>query len=149
MGAFLPPEYHARLVRRTTLTARACAPSEMWVPVRAEEVILGVGLCLLRGWRCQLRPEALATDFYWCWRWEGYHDRDGYPRINVFGASTLVSRVWASICYGALSPKEDGHHVCRNKWCVNPAHIEPQRRGAHYRLHGYIRKDATHASDHA
>ena len=148
-GGFLPLTYNARIMRRTSCTYdhhEVFAPSGLWLPIREEEPRVGLELCRAMGWRAGIREEEVARARFFCWHFRGYHDRDGYARINLFGASWMVSRVWAGICYGALNADEDAHHTCTKRWCVNPAHIEPLHRGRHHHLHGYRR--SRHAQEY-
>lgn len=149
ISMYVPLTVNARIMRRAMVSCDASGLSRMWQPVRLDEPVVGAELCRVLRWPAAIAPTQVPDVLHWCWRWRGYHDRDGYPRINLYGTSITVARVWASICYSTLKPTEDAHHVCRNKWCVNPAHIEPQSRGAHYRLHGYIRKAPAEAEAEA
>lgn len=59
-----------------------------------------------------------------CWPWLGAVNAKGYGRSRWQGATTLAHRV-AVFLSGATVP--DGHtvdHLCRNRICVNPAHLE-------------------------
>lgn len=58
-----------------------------------------------------------------CWHWIGRLDPDGYGRFGHRGrpAHRLV---WEAL----VGPIPEGHqldHLCRNKACVNPDHLEP------------------------
>jgi len=59
-----------------------------------------------------------------CWDWLGYVNPDGYGKLNRKGESQLAHRA----IYEAFKRKiPDGmhtDHVCRNRRCVNPDHIE-------------------------
>jgi hypothetical protein len=68
-----------------------------------------------------------------CWEWQGYLDRDGYGHDGKGGAhrSAYVAK------FGPVPPGMQLDHLCRNRRCVNPDHLEPvthrenQRRGIH------------------
>jgi hypothetical protein len=54
-----------------------------------------------------------------CWEWIGYVRSSGYGMFQ----SKLAHRVSMLWAYGFT--KLHTHHVCRNKQCVNPQHLEP------------------------
>lgn len=77
---------------------------------------------------------AVLTDRFWskvakrdddCWLWTGARNSRGYGQWGVNGRSRSVHRV----AYEALvGPIPDGltiDHLCSNKLCVNPEHLEP------------------------
>lgn len=59
-----------------------------------------------------------------CWQWTGYLMPNGYARISVNGERQYAHRV----AYEAVrGPIPDGlviDHLCRNRGCVNPDHLE-------------------------
>lgn len=63
-----------------------------------------------------------------CWLWTGYVNRYGYGsfRTKGIGSGTALAHRWA---YEAeRGPIPDGlqlDHLCRNRRCVNPEHLEP------------------------
>jgi hypothetical protein len=63
-----------------------------------------------------------------CMEWTGFLDRDGYGQIGLGGRGGRSVRVhrWA---YGFfVGPIPNGlviDHLCRNRACANPAHMEP------------------------
>lgn len=59
-----------------------------------------------------------------CWQWTGYLMPNGYARITIDGERQYAHRV-AYEAFVARIP--DGlviDHLCRNRGCVNPAHLE-------------------------
>lgn len=60
-----------------------------------------------------------------CWEWLGSRSRKGYGRAQVAGEHTPAHRAVYEATHGVRLP-EDLHldHLCRNVWCVNPAHLE-------------------------
>lgn len=60
-----------------------------------------------------------------CWPWMGALHKDGYGIFNV-SARTWLAHRWAYEQF--VGPVPDGlelDHLCRNRRCVNPAHLEP------------------------
>lgn len=61
---------------------------------------------------------------YSCWNWTGATNNSGYGTINIGGINLMVHR-YSLVLSGAEVP--DGmqvDHLCRNRRCVNPAHLE-------------------------
>lgn len=61
-----------------------------------------------------------------CWLWTGAIDRtSGYGRVHVDGSSRYSHRVTYELI---VEPVPDGLHIdhlCRNRACCNPSHLEP------------------------
>jgi hypothetical protein len=61
-----------------------------------------------------------------CWRWTAHINSWGYGRFSHEGRLWLAHR-WAFV-FVAEREIPDGlclDHLCRNRWCVNPDHLEP------------------------
>ena len=59
-----------------------------------------------------------------CWNWLGYRDRDGYGRVGINGKVLGAHRVAYELMIGPVPSGAELDHLCRNRHCVNPAHLE-------------------------
>jgi hypothetical protein len=58
-----------------------------------------------------------------CWEWQG-HKKAGYGRWVFDGASYPVHRLMYQLEYGKIDREYVVDHLCNNKSCCNPAHLE-------------------------
>lgn len=63
-----------------------------------------------------------------CWIWQGSHSGDGrgggYPRMNLNGQTVAVHRVMFTAMFGYIPGKKQIDHLCRQRMCCNPRHLE-------------------------
>jgi hypothetical protein len=60
-----------------------------------------------------------------CWIWLGkIATRTGYGHFWISGRTELAHRISHVIFRGEIRPLYEIDHTCRNKWCVNPDHLE-------------------------
>lgn len=60
-----------------------------------------------------------------CWRWVGHLSASGYGRLHWKGKTLPAHRVSYERFVGAIPEGLQLDHLCRNRWCVNPHHLEP------------------------
>lgn len=67
-----------------------------------------------------------------CWNWSGTLTNRGYGSVCREGKKLLAHRVVYRAARG-LEDHQDLDHLCRNRRCVNPAHLEIVTRGQNCR----------------
>ncbi len=70
-------------------------------------------------WRLADRPSV------GCWNWRGYIHRTGYGQLRFQGRQTKAHVTAYELTVGPVPSGLELDHLCRNRACVNPAHLEP------------------------
>lgn len=63
-----------------------------------------------------------------CWPWNGSLNTNGYGVINAGGTrgrTLMAHRVAYELIHGPIPAEMTLDHLCRNRRCVNPLHLEP------------------------
>lgn len=64
-----------------------------------------------------------------CWVWNGARNRKGYGSVsNGKNGSSLAHRKAYELAIGPIPEGLTIDHLCENKACVRPAHLEPVTR---------------------
>lgn len=60
-----------------------------------------------------------------CWLWQGELNRNGYGRVWVNGKRYMAHRLAYQMLIGEIGEGLVLDHLCRNRNCCNPLHLEP------------------------
>jgi len=67
----------------------------------------------------------IRKDANGCWTWTGSTSRRGYGQLQVNGHVVRAHRHVYGLMVGPIPAGMTLDHLCGNKPCVNPAHLEP------------------------
>ena len=82
-----------------------------------------------------------VAGWYSCWEWTGAVTSRGYGEIHDDGHMRQAHRVVYELLVGPILDGLDLDHLCRNRRCVNPDHLQPvthrenMRRGTGFIAH--------------
>lgn len=68
-----------------------------------------------------------------CWEWQASRGSHGYGQIAYKGKPRLAHRLSYELLAGPIPAGLDIDHLCRNRGCVNPGHLEPVTRSVNLR----------------
>ncbi len=102
----------------------------------------------------------MNTDHFWskvviptdvitgCWLFTEYKNPGGYGRVRLRGRKTLAHRAAYELVRGPIPEGLTLDHLCRNRICVNPAHLEPVTGSENTRRAALVRTNWSHGEDH-
>src|SRR5687767_6744986 len=91
---------------------------EVSLPLRATKWLR---LTTIQRWAAKVR---LPTVSGGCWEWIGSKYRQGYGCFALGQTSVRAHRFAYEAFIGAVPEGLELDHLCRNRACVNPAHLE-------------------------
>lgn len=59
-----------------------------------------------------------------CWEWTRSRNGNGYGKLNVNGRTTYAHRYAYEVTRGSIVEGLQLDHLCRNRACCNPFHLE-------------------------
>lgn len=131
-----------RAVRSVTPERSFPMPSQCTIPDCARKHY-GRGYCAMhhRRWQRHGHPGTdrlyvigAAPNRFWqhvsfgdgCWEWLAYRQPNGYGQFAITSSKNVPAHRWAyEFCVGPIPAGYEPDHLCRNRACVNPDHIEP------------------------
>lgn len=60
-----------------------------------------------------------------CWLWSGFIDKDGYGCVKYHAKRQRAARLLYQLDRGPIPLGLQIDHLCRQRLCVNPWHLEP------------------------
>lgn len=75
--------------------------------------------CIAQRLWSKVQPDPLG-----CWNWTGALNPNGYGYISTSTGMAYTHRVAAELFHGPIPDGMVADHLCRNRACCNPAHLE-------------------------
>lgn len=72
-----------------------------------------------------LKGIVVDGEFEPCWIRKGWSTGKGHSKISVDGADLVAHRVLWVLLFGPICPGILLDHLCRQRSCINPKHLDP------------------------
>lgn len=60
-----------------------------------------------------------------CWNWTAGKNQNGYGMFKLYGGTMMAHRAAWLMLEGEIPDGMELDHLCRNRSCVNPDHLQP------------------------
>ena len=70
-----------------------------------------------------------------CYAWTGTRFSQDYGHFSIGTQAYYAHRLQWWVVNGPVANGKELHHRCKNKWCVNPDHLEEVTRKEHFQNH--------------
>ncbi len=74
--------------------------------------------------RIKRMMDKVIIDNNGCWVWQGAKTLGGYGVSRLNGVGTVAHRISYLLLKGPIQKNMDLDHLCRNRACINPDHLE-------------------------
>lgn len=89
--------------------------------------------CFLAAQKGELPPKAAHPERFWekvskdtgCWEWQAARYPTGYGMYMLKKRPRYAHRIAYELAIGPIPPGLEIDHLCRNRSCVRPDHLEP------------------------
>lgn len=79
-----------------------------------------------------------------CWLWTGPLVNCGYAQFHLVDRMVMSHRVAYELAIGEIPDGLELDHLCRNRSCCNPHHLEPVTHAENIRRSTVLREGKTH-----
>lgn len=90
---------------------------------RSTNRVKGQPMRFIRGHSRKAFPEYAVDPATGCWIWQQSHDGIGYGKLRYEGRDRKAHAVYYERYVGPVPVGFEIEHECRNRICVNPAHL--------------------------
>jgi hypothetical protein len=111
---------------RSPYTCPACGVVFEMSPSRAAEQLFCSNECRQSpaAARVRLAKKVVVDEATGCWNWTGGIDSHGYSVASRSGKTVSGHRLSYELHVGQIPDDRELDHLCRNRRCVNPQHLE-------------------------
>jgi hypothetical protein len=87
-----------------------------------------------------------------CWQWQGLKTENGYGSFSLRHKNYAAHRISYTALIGVIPDGLTLDHLCRNRSCVNPFHLEPVTIGENVRrgnagIHNSLKTHCKHGHE--
>ena len=73
---------------------------------------------------CRFQDKIRVDEITGCWEWTGWNSGNGYGKLSFQGKIYMAHRYMFELYYGSIPDGYVLDHLCKNRCCCNPTHLE-------------------------